>query len=286
VRSLIIVLVFAALPCAQTLRTQSKDLSGIWVANSTGPMGEMEFVYELKTDANGKITGTQRGPFGDSPIVDGKVTGDKVELTVETESFGSLSKSTITGTIVGEELHITPAMPGGGRGRGPGGPGPNGPGGPPMGMGGPPPGDAGPGGRPPGAGRGGPGFMSQPLIARRGIPTPSYRAASVNYASLPKIALPAVRDLPSNGLAKTPPMGWNSWNKFHTKIDDRTVREVADAMVSTGMKDAGYQYVNIDDGWEWKRDETGKILPNPNFPDMKALAAYVHSKGLKLGIYS
>ena len=224
-------------------------------------MGEMEFVYELRTDAKGKITGTQRGPFGDSPIVDGKVTGDKVELTVETESFGSLSKSTITGTIVGEELHITPAMPGGGRGRGPGGP-------------------------PPGAGRGGPGFMSQHLIARRGIPTPSYRAASVNYASLPKIALPAVKDLPSNGLAKTPPMGWNSWNKFHTKIDDRTVREVADAMVSTGMKDAGYQYVNIDDGWEWKRDETGKILPNPNFPDMKALAAYVHSKGLKLGIYS
>jgi len=81
-----------------------------------------QFVYELRTGANGKFTGTQRGPFGDSPIVDGKVTGDKVELTVETESFGSLSKNTITGTIVGEELHITPAMPGGGRGRGPGGP--------------------------------------------------------------------------------------------------------------------------------------------------------------------
>ncbi len=81
-------------------------------------------------------------------------------------------------------------------------------------------------------------------------------------------------------------MGWNSWNKFRTRIDDKTVREIADAMVANGMKDAGYQYINIDDGWEWKRDESGKLLTNPNFPDMKALAAYVHSKGLKLGIYS
>jgi alpha-galactosidase len=251
-------------------------------------MGEMEFVYEFRTDVNGKITGTQRGAFGDSPIVDGKVTGDKVELTVETETFGSLSKTTITGTIVGEELHITPAMPGGGRGRGPGSPPPNEPGGPPTGMGGPPTGMGGPpaGMGSPSPGRGGAGFMSQPLIARRGTPTPSYRAASVNYTALPKVELPAVKDLPPNGLAKTPPMGWNSWNKFHTRIDDKTVREIADAMVSTGMKDAGFRYVNIDDGWEWKRDEAGTILPNPNFPDMKALAAYVHSKGLKLGIYS
>jgi alpha-galactosidase len=81
-------------------------------------------------------------------------------------------------------------------------------------------------------------------------------------------------------------MGWNSWNKFHTKISDGTVREIADAMVSSGMLAAGYQYINIDDGWQWKRDENGNILANPNFPDMKALADYVHSKGLKLGIYS
>ena len=101
--------------------------------------------------------------------------------------------------------------------------------------------------------------MSQPLIARRGTPTPSYRAASVNYAALPKVELPAVKDLPTNGLAQTPPMGWNSWNKFRTNIDDKTVREIADAMVSTGMKDVGYQFVNIDDGWEWKRDEAGKF---------------------------
>jgi alpha-galactosidase len=87
-------------------------------------------------------------------------------------------------------------------------------------------------------------------------------------------------------LAATPPMGWNSWNEFHMKIDDATVRAQADAMVSTGMKAAGYQYVNIDEGWEGARDAQGNLSPNQGFPDMKALAAYVHSKGLKLGIYT
>jgi alpha-galactosidase len=87
-------------------------------------------------------------------------------------------------------------------------------------------------------------------------------------------------------LASTPPMGWNSWNKFADKIDDKTVREVADAMVSSGMKDAGYVYVNIDDTWEGERDAQGNIQSNSKFPDMKALVDYVHSKGLKIGIYS
>ena len=87
-------------------------------------------------------------------------------------------------------------------------------------------------------------------------------------------------------LAPTPPMGWNSWNKFAEKIDDKTVREIADAMVSSGMKDAGYVYVNIDDTWEGQRDAAGNIQTNSKFPDMKALADYVHSKGLKIGIYS
>jgi alpha-galactosidase len=129
-------------------------------------------------------------------------------------------------------------------------------------------------------------LFSSPLIARRGTPTPSYRAPSVNYATLPKIELPALSTLPANGLAKTPPMGWNSWNKFRTKISDQMVREIADAIVATGMRDAGYIYINIDDGWQGKRDADGVLQPNPNFPDMKALAAYVHAKGLKLGIYS
>ena len=87
-------------------------------------------------------------------------------------------------------------------------------------------------------------------------------------------------------VAATPPMGWNSWNHFARKIDDATVRKEADAMVSSGMKDAGYVYINIDDTWEGERDASGVIHTNSKFPDMKALADYVHGKGLKLGIYS
>jgi len=106
---------------------------------------------------------------------------------------------------------------------------------------------------------------------------------------LPKIAYiepPALHAVPYNGLAKTPPMGWNSWNLFAGKVDDQTVRTIADAMVSSGMRDAGYIYVNIDDTWEGVRDANGNLQTNHKFPDMKALADYVHSKGLKLGIYS
>ena len=87
-------------------------------------------------------------------------------------------------------------------------------------------------------------------------------------------------------LANTPPMGWNSWNHFACKVSDAIVRAQADAMVSSGMKAAGYEYVNIDDCWEGARDSKGTIHPNAKFPDMRALADYVHSKGLKLGIYS
>jgi alpha-galactosidase len=87
-------------------------------------------------------------------------------------------------------------------------------------------------------------------------------------------------------VAATPPMGWNSWNHFGKTVTDADVRAAADALVSSGMRDAGYVYVNIDDTWEGKRDAQGVIQPNEKFPDMKALADYVHSKGLKLGIYS
>ena len=89
-------------------------------------------------------------------------------------------------------------------------------------------------------------------------------------------------------LAATPQMGWNSWNKFACNIDEKLIRETADAMVRLGLKDAGYQYVNIDDCWHGTRDEQGNIRPDPQrFPSgMKALADYVHGKGLKLGIYS
>jgi len=89
-----------------------------------------------------------------------------------------------------------------------------------------------------------------------------------------------------NNLAARPPMGWNSWNHFHRKVDDATIRAQAEAMVSSGMRDAGYTYINIDDTWEGERDANGNIQTNSKFPDMKALADFVHSKGLKLGIYS
>jgi alpha-galactosidase len=91
-----------------------------------------------------------------------------------------------------------------------------------------------------------------------------------------------------NGLAKTPPMGWNSWNKFGCNVSEKLVKEMADAMVTSGMRDAGYVYLVIDDCWQISRDAQGNILPDPQrFPSgMKALADYVHSKGLKFGLYS
>jgi len=91
-----------------------------------------------------------------------------------------------------------------------------------------------------------------------------------------------------NGVARTPPMGWNSWNKFGCNVNEQLIREIADALVSSGMRDAGYRYVVIDDCWQIGRDSAGNILADPaRFPSgMGALAAYVHSKGLKFGLYS
>jgi alpha-galactosidase len=89
-------------------------------------------------------------------------------------------------------------------------------------------------------------------------------------------------------LAKTPPMGWNSWNKFHCDVSEELIMKAADAMVSSGMKDAGYEYIVIDDCWQVSRDENGEIVPDrERFPHgMKFVADYVHSLGLKFGIYS
>jgi alpha-galactosidase len=91
-----------------------------------------------------------------------------------------------------------------------------------------------------------------------------------------------------NGLARTPPMGWNSWNKFACNVSEDLIKQAADAMVSSGMQDAGYQYVVIDDCWQVDRDAQGNIVPDAKrFPaGIKALADYVHAKGLKFGIYS
>jgi alpha-galactosidase len=94
----------------------------------------------------------------------------------------------------------------------------------------------------------------------------------------------------SKPLAATPPMGWNSWNKFGPDVDETVIRETAEALVRTGLKDCGYEYVVIDDCWSQKngRDAHGDLVPDTQrFPNgIKALADHVHSLGLKLGIYS
>ena len=125
------------------------------------------------------------------------------------------------------------------------------------------------------------------------MPTRLVRATAGLLAALATtlataLAAPALQAQKFEGLAKTPPMGWNSWNKFGCNVSEQLVRETADAMVRTGMRDAGYQYVNIDDCWHGARDSLGVIHEDPErFPSgMKALADYVHARGLKLGIYS
>ena len=90
-----------------------------------------------------------------------------------------------------------------------------------------------------------------------------------------------------NGLARTPQMGWNSWNHFHCGISQDIVEKTADAFISKGLYKFGYQYVNIDDCWQVSRDANGTIQPDPKtFPDFQKMIDYVHSKGLKFGLYS
>jgi alpha-galactosidase len=111
--------------------------------------------------------------------------------------------------------------------------------------------------------------------------------ASLSLAVLVLTPLAATAQTPAPPqVAQTPPMGWNSWNYFAGRVTDKDIRDSADLIVSSGMKDAGYIYVNIDDTWEGERDAGGVLHTNSKFPDMKALADYVHSKGLKIGIYS
>lgn len=128
---------------------------------------------------------------------------------------------------------------------------------------------------------GGPG--EEPALMRRLTPE---ETAVLERISPRKEPLPKPTALPANGLARTPPMGFSTWNHFATEIDDRTIREIADALVATGLRDAGYVHVNIDDGWQGTRDASGVLQPNAKFPDMKALADYLHERGLKLGIYT
>jgi alpha-galactosidase len=107
-------------------------------------------------------------------------------------------------------------------------------------------------------------------------------------ATLTAVTRPAPALALDNGLARTPPMGWNDWNAFGCNVSDSLVRATADAFVSAGLRDAGYTYVNIDDCWMTRtRNAQGNLVPDPvKFPNgIKAVADYVHSRGLKIGIY-
>jgi alpha-galactosidase len=255
----------AALCCAAASYAQS--LTGKWVGSASPYDNGLEIVLALNQGADGSLTGYLNGGRFNDTITAGKVEGNKITLEAERAGRGGqIQKVTYTAERDGDKLKLTPPAFGGrgGRGPGPGGaPGAGGraAGGPPAG--GPPP------NRPP----------QQFLLARVSTAKPGAPPAR-----------PAMIDLApvkSNGLALTPPMGWNSWNKFTNQVSDQMIREIADAMVSSGMRDAGYIYVNIDDTWEGAaRDKNGNITTNNKFPDMKKLADYVHSKGLKLGIYS
>lgn len=100
--------------------------------------------------------------------------------------------------------------------------------------------------------------------------------------SFAKLPLPPLQDISQGGVAPTPPMGTG----ILAVSSDAAVRKVADEMVAMGLRDAGYVYIQLDEGWQGRRDAQGNMHPNENFPDMKALADYVHEKGLKLGLYS
>jgi len=243
----------------------AQNVTGRWTGSYSTADNGLEIVVALNQAADGGITGYVISPRSTDTIISGHAEVSKLAFEAERAGRGgAVQKVTYSATIEGGKMMLTLPPPdfGGGRGRGPAGaPG------------------AGPGG--PGGGRGG-----QPQVVELA------RVSTTVPAPLPPRPAPVSLPMPAtpvkyNGMAKTPPMGWNSWNKFHNQVSDKMVREMADAIVKSGMRDAGYIYVNIDDTWEsLARDAAGNITTNNKFPDMKALADYVHSKGLKLGIYS
>jgi alpha-galactosidase len=258
--------ILVATLCAASL--YAADLTGRWTGPASTADNGQEFLLALKQSPDGTLSGYVQSPRATETIVGGKVDGTNFTLDAERPGRNNaVQKVAYTGVLEGDKLKLTLPAFGGGRG-GPGGPGRG----------------ATPGGTPP--------ANVQPPPNRPPQVVELARVSSEAPAPLPP--RPAAVSLPmptaavgSNGLAKTPPMGWNSWNKFRNQVSDKMVREIADAMVTSGMKAAGYVYVNIDDTWEAAhRDANGNITTNNKFPEMKALSDYVHSKGLKLGIYS
>src|SRR5258707_11629222 len=120
-------------------------------------------------------------------------------------------------------------------------------------------------------------------MSARFVILPCALAFGARYAAAP----PSEPTL-DNGLARTPPMGWNSWNHFHCDVSAQLIKETADALVASGMRDAGYQYVVIDDCWQVARDARGRLVADSaRFPGgMEPLADYVHGRGLKFGLYT
>lgn len=241
-------------------------INGSWVAQRPGPGGQTTDTQFNFTQEGNAFTGTMLSTMGSQKIVNGKIDGDTITFEVIANMMGQERRMTYQGKLEGDTLKLTMQMPAGA--------GPGGPGGPPPGAG-----PGGPGG--PGGGMRGP----REMVARRGV-SESLQKQMEADARRPKPTLPERKALAPNGLAQTPPMGWNSWNKFATRVSDQLIRETADALASSGMRDAGYVYLTIDDGWQGTRDDAGNLRPNERFPDMKALAGYVHAKGLKFGIYS
>lgn len=237
----------------------AQSVTGRWAGNFSTADNGLEIVVALNQAADGNVTGYILSPRSTDSITSSKWDG--ANLTLEAERAGrggAIQKVTYTATLGGGKMKLTLPTPNFGRGRGPG---------------------AGPG-RGRGEGRGG-----QPQVIELARTSSEIPAPLPPRPALVSLPMPATA-VKYNGTAKTPPMGWNSWNKFRNQVSDKMVREMADAIVKSGMRDAGYIYVNIDDTWEAHRDAAGNITTNNKFPDMKALADYIHSKGLKLGIYS
>jgi alpha-galactosidase len=262
-------IVVAAASARQADRGASPSFTGKWVAQVTFNGTTRETTYFL-TQKGTALTGAILNGYRMQDITDGAVNGNQATWATVMGTGDQQRKVEYSATLDGDQLTVT--MTGGGGFGGRGGAG-RGPGGGAVAAGGPPAGAA------PAAGRGRGGPMVAKRLSNDGTPVGP-------FDNLPKVSIPALHAVSDGGMARTPPMGWNSWNHFKAAVDDATVRGVADAIASNGMKDAGYVYVNIDDTWEGNRDPQGNIQPNSKFPDMKALADYVHSKGLKLGLYS
>ncbi|CAN5906316.1 hypothetical protein BH11GEM1_BH11GEM1_06150 [soil metagenome] len=241
------VVVTTPVPAIPTTQVARANVAGNWLsAVPNATDGTFRRTYFTLAQEGDRITGTVRTPNGAMPITESGWDSTGFTITNVTRNGANERRTTYEGRLVGDELHMVLRRR-------------------PLAANAPPP------ATPP----------------RPPVELVAHHAPAGEGAIPSRIAIPARHTVPDNGIARSPAMGWNSWNKFAGRVDDASVRGMADAMASNGMKEAGYTYINIDDTWEGdQRDEQGNITTNRKFPNMKALADYVHGKGLKLGIYS